>query len=97
MAYIPLDPEIKLKGKATIDGAISRVGRSTSAASHQVLILAFSSIGTAVPAVAVILCISVGAWIWATTSLGKQFNSLVNEEENENIRSLEEEAAAVAA
>ncbi|MDP1836366.1 MAG: Npt1/Npt2 family nucleotide transporter [Chlamydiales bacterium] len=96
MAYIPLDPEIKLKGKATIDGAISRIGRCTSAASHQVLILVFSSIGTAVPAVAVILCISVGAWILATTSLGKQFNRLINQKES--VASTEEvEPAAVAA
>jgi AAA family ATP:ADP antiporter len=76
IAFIPLNKESKLKGKAAIDGVGSRLGKSGGSVIHQGLILFFSSIAATTPYVAVIFLIVLGIWIMSVFSLGRQFDTL---------------------
>lgn len=75
MAFVPLSPELKIKGKAAIDGVGSRLGKSGGSLIHQTLLLTFSSITLSAPYVAVFLFAAIGVWIAATWALGTQFKS----------------------
>lgn len=76
MAYIPLDPESKVKGKAAVDVVGARLGKSGGSL---VLILLFTMIGgitQVTPYIAVILFGIVGAWVLAVFALSKRYNAL---------------------
>lgn len=73
MAFIPLDHEYKLKGKAAIDGVGSRCGKSGGSLIHQGLILVFGSLTESASYVAVIILVAIGGWITAVRSLGLKF------------------------
>lgn len=77
IAFIPLDHESKLKGKAAIDGVGSRIGKSGGSLLYQGLILSFGSILSSAPPVALIIIGSIGGWIYAVRTLGKQFTEKV--------------------
>lgn len=81
MAFIPLSAECKLKGKAAIDGVGSRLGKSGGSVFHQGLLMAFGTVGASTPYVAFLLLFVILAWIFATFSLGRQFNELTVSEE----------------
>jgi AAA family ATP:ADP antiporter len=93
MAYIPLDQEAKVKGKAAIDVVGARLGKSGGALINQGLIIFFGSIAAITPYVAGVLFFIIFAWIWAAKSLGKQFSQLTHEKEEQ----AKAEAAAAAA
>ena len=76
IAFIPLSPECKLKGKAAIDGVGSRLGKSGGSFIHQCLLVCFGSIAASTPFVAVILVAATGAWMAAVRSLGTQFEAV---------------------
>ncbi|MCB1112571.1 MAG: NTP/NDP exchange transporter [Chlamydiales bacterium] len=76
MAFIPLDHEHKLKGKAAIDGVGSRLGKSGGAVIHQSLLFIFVTLGASAPYVAVLTLIAIAVWFVATVSLGKQFATM---------------------
>ncbi len=96
MAFIPLDHELKLKGKAAIDGVGSRLGKSGGSLIHQGLIMFFGSLSFSAPYVAVILLIAIFFWILATKALGREFNQLVADEQTkpDPVSSTEEPALA---
>lgn len=81
MAFVPLDPESKTKGKAAIDGVCSRLGKSSGSLIHQSLLLTFSTITASAPYVAGFLFGSIIIWTTATAWLGKRFNILTNAQE----------------
>lgn len=87
IAFIPLDKESKLKGKAAIDGVGSRLGKSGSALIYQMLLMIFGTISGAIPYVGAILIIIIIAWIIAVCVLGKQFQILTHDQ---RLKSLEE-------
>lgn len=76
MAFIPLDHESKLKGKAVIDGVGSRLGKSGGSLIHQGLLIMFTTIAASAHIVAGILLVVIAVWTLAATALGKQFQRL---------------------
>ncbi|KAL3528828.1 hypothetical protein ACH5RR_008150 [Cinchona calisaya] len=83
MAYIPLDEETKIKGKAAIDVVCNPLGKSGGALIQQFMILSFGSLANSTPYLGGILLIIVGAWLAAARSLDGQFTALRREEELE--------------
>jgi len=80
MAYIPLDEETKLKGKAAIDVVCNPLGKSGGALIQQFLILGFGSLATSTPYLGAILLIIVLVWLGAARSLDSQFTPLVQKD-----------------
>ncbi|XP_034596342.1 ADP,ATP carrier protein 1, chloroplastic [Setaria viridis] len=80
MAYIPLDEDMKVKGKAAIDVVCNPLGKSGGALIQQFMILAFGSLANSTPYLGGILLVIVLAWLGAASSLDKQFSSLAKED-----------------
>ena len=80
MAFVPLNPESKLVGKAAIDGICSRLGKSGGSVVHQSLLILFSTITASAPYVAAVLFGVIIVWVVAVRLLGKQFNELTTPE-----------------
>lgn len=83
MAYIPLDQESKVKGKAAIDVVGARLGKSGGSLIQQGLIVAFGSLSLITPYIAGILFLIIFAWIVASKSLSKKFQKLTTEREEQ--------------
>jgi len=73
MAFIPLTPEEKLRGKSVIDGIGSRLGKSGSSLIMQVLFLVFASPMGASPYIFVIFILTIPVWIFAINKVAKTF------------------------
>ncbi|KAH7366072.1 hypothetical protein KP509_18G062100 [Ceratopteris richardii] len=80
MAYIPLDEDTKVKGKAAIDVVCNPLGKSGGALIQQFLIIGFGSLAASTPYLGGILLVIVLAWIAAARSLDRQFTPLVQED-----------------
>lgn len=76
MAFVPLSPECKLKGKAVIDGICSRLGKSGGSVIHQSLLITFSSLTASAPYVAGFLLMVIVVWVGAVRILGKKFSDI---------------------
>ena len=81
MAYIPLDDETKVKGKAAIDVVCNPLGKSGGALIQQFLILGFGSLAASTPYLGAILLVVVLSWLNSAKSLAVQFNALAAEDE----------------
>lgn len=75
MAYIPLDEESKIKGKAAIDVLGSRIGKSGGSLIQQGLVFVFGNIINASPIVAVIYYTVLLTWIGAANKLAGLFRA----------------------
>lgn len=75
MAYIPLDDESKVKGKAAIDVLGSRIGKSGASFFQQGLVFAFGSIVDAAPVVGLVYYLVLLAWIGAANRLSGLFQA----------------------
>ncbi|KAL6495883.1 hypothetical protein OROGR_030446 [Orobanche gracilis] len=91
MAFIPLDEDTKVKGKAAIDVVCNPLGKSGGALIQQFMILTFGSLANSTPYLGGILLVIVLTWLAAAKSLDGQFMALRQEEELEK----EMERAAV--
>ncbi|SCA62437.1 ADP,ATP carrier protein 1 [Chlamydiales bacterium SCGC AG-110-M15] len=83
MAYIPLDQESKVKGKAAIDVVGARLGKSGGALINMGLIVLFGSLDAITPHLALLLTAVIVAWLIATKTLGKLYNERIAEVEKE--------------
>ncbi|WOL09010.1 plastidic ATP/ADP-transporter-like [Canna indica] len=80
MAYIPLEEEMKVKGKAAIDVVCNPLGKSGGALIQQFMILTFGSLANSTPYLGGILLVIVLAWLGAARSLDSQFSPLAKQE-----------------
>ncbi|MEK7339258.1 MAG: Npt1/Npt2 family nucleotide transporter, partial [Verrucomicrobiota bacterium] len=88
IAFLPLNSESKIKGKAAIDGLGSSLGKSGSSLVYQVFIILMGSISLSAPFVAVILFVILIAWVISTFYLGKQFKEMTTVEKPIIVQSL---------
>ena len=91
IAFVPLSTESKLKGKASIDGVGSRLGKSGGAVIHQGLFLLFSTVSASAPYIAILFIGVVVLWIFAVNSLGRQFHMLTSHKQKLDIPDTEPE------
>lgn len=73
MAYIPLDEEAKVKGKAAIDVVGARLGKAGGSFIQQ-LLFGLGTIGFILPYIEVIFIAVMLIWILSVTNLGRAFN-----------------------
>jgi AAA family ATP:ADP antiporter len=95
MAFVPLNPEKKLIGKAAIDGVCSRFGKSGGSMVHQAFLILFVTLTASAPYVACVLFGVIILWVVAIRVLGKQFNELTQLEKKEDILDLQEESSSL--
>lgn len=81
MAFVPLNPASKLKGKAAIDGVGSRLGKTSGSLFHQGLLLKFKTFAESAPYVAGILIGIIGIWVVVVKYVGNRFNEMTEEPE----------------
>jgi len=98
MAYIPLDPELKVKGKAAVDVIGGRGGKSAGAYIQMGLLTVFSgsALYTLVPIIAPITIGVVCLWILSVFNLSKRFQAITGkkEEEKTSTQPISQDAAA---
>lgn len=86
MAYIPLDPEAKVKGQAAVEVIGGRAGKSGGAFIQSTLLafigggVTLASLTPILGPLVVLICI---AWIFSVFGLSKQFNALVASKKSE--------------
>ena len=86
MSYIPLDQELKVKGKAAVDVIGGRLGKSGGAVVQQFLLLTVSTTATQItiaPYSCVVMIVVILAWMFAAGGLSKMYNQKVAEKERE--------------
>ena len=79
MAYIPLDQESKVKGKAAIDVVGARLGKSGGSALYTVLFLLLGGLAEATPVAAVVMVGVILMWIRSARHLDKEYTALTGE------------------
>lgn len=70
MAFIPLPRLTKIKGKAAIDGVMSRLGKSGASLCLQTMILSFGGLVAGTPYITIVMLTMILGWIFATRCLG---------------------------
>jgi AAA family ATP:ADP antiporter len=85
MAYIPLDDEMKSKGKAAVDVVGGRLGKSGGAAIQSTLFMLIPSLNfaEATPYFAGVFFVVVILWIFAVKALGREYAKKLEEKELE--------------
>jgi len=86
MAYIPLDDESKVKGKAAIDVLGSRLGKSGASFLQQGLILMFGNVLNAAPVVCTIYYAIAFFWLNSVQTLGGFYTEMTSDNQARNIQ-----------
>lgn len=96
MAYIPLDAESKMKGKAAVDVVGARLGKSGGSAIQLALFTFVGGLSVITPYVALILLVIVALWMLAVGALSKMFSALTSKQ-GEDRRPTSQEPASLKA
>lgn len=83
MAYIPLDQELKVKGKAAVDVIGGRAGKSGGAFIQMILLTTFlgSTLSSLAPILAIVVIGVVVLWLFSVFGLSKKFDALTKTKE----------------
>ena len=84
MAYIPLDQESKVKGKAAIDVVGARLGKSSGALINMLLIITFGSIAAVTSYLLVMLTVVLLAWMASVKTLGGILTTMPSEDNSQD-------------
>ncbi|MDP1975655.1 MAG: Npt1/Npt2 family nucleotide transporter [Alphaproteobacteria bacterium] len=85
MVYIPLDDELKVKGKAAVDVIAERLGKSGGAVIQQVLLIMTAGAQKDIlPYLCVIVVIMMVLWVGSIFNLNKHFTALVKKMKTSN-------------
>lgn len=87
MSYVPLDDELKTRGKAAADMIGTKLGKSTSAFTQSMLFViipsaTYSSISSFLMVAFFVICI---IWIWTVIELNKEYKALCENRKEESI------------
>jgi AAA family ATP:ADP antiporter len=79
MAYIPLDDEMKSKGKAAVDVIGGRFGKSGGGVIQSTLFMLFPALtfSEAIPVLASVFFVIVISWLYSVKNLGKEYNARI--------------------
>lgn len=80
MCFIPLPRNTRVKGKAAIDGVVSRLGKSGGSLFYQGLFMFVGELAACAPYVAGVLVFVFTGWMTAVGRLGKMFTAAVENE-----------------
>mmetsp|Transcript_25194 Transcript_25194/g.63606 ORF Transcript_25194/g.63606 Transcript_25194/m.63606 type:complete len:572 (+) Transcript_25194:167-1882(+) len=94
MAYIPLDHETKVKGKAAIDVLAARIGKSGGALVQQFIVMYFGNIIDGAGCVASVFFATIAAWIYGVLGLAKMFEEKVAAGKKASEKAAKEKAKA---
>ncbi len=83
MAFIPLAPDSRLKGKSAIDGIGSRLGKSGSSLILQILLMFFSTPIACSPLIFILMLVTIGGWIFSIRILDRKFQDLTQPKKEE--------------
>ena len=81
LAFLALDSESRLRGKAAIDGIGSGVGKSGASLTYQAMILGMGSVTMCSPYIACILAVVFAAWVYSVKYISKEFKTKSEEAE----------------
>ncbi|MBM3198100.1 MAG: NTP/NDP exchange transporter [Chlamydiae bacterium] len=73
LAFLPLDSDARLQGKAAIDGLGSSLGKSGSSITYQGMLVFLGSLTASTPYICAILFVVLTAWISSVFTLGGLF------------------------
>jgi AAA family ATP:ADP antiporter len=96
MAFIPLSQNIKMQGKAAIDGVGSRMAKSGSSLIQQGLLLVFGSLSASAPVIALLVFGVLGVWTRSVLKLGNEFFAITHPSADASCGSDREEEGAEA-
>ena len=89
MAFIPLDPDLKINGKAAVDGVGGRLGKSAGGLLTSTLLVLYSTSETAAtvldiaPFLFVVVVVLTCAWVFSVARLSVLYNNAVAQSEKE--------------
>lgn len=87
MSYVPLDDQLKTRGKAAAEMIGTKLGKSASAFMQSIIFIlvpsaTYSSISIFLMVIFAIICL---VWIWGIIELGKEYRSICQKENDTDI------------
>ncbi len=73
LAFLNVDEEVRVKGKAAIDGLGSGIGKSGSSLTYQGFLILFGSLSSCTPYIAVLLLFVFFGWFYSVRTIGQTF------------------------